>query len=243
MPASIDPSPADLVRTLRERSGLSQQELADRAGVSQSVISRLERGKVLPGLDFLGRVLESLELQLILGTAPLWQTIDEQLEAAAGRSVEDVFEDAELLLFDGGFSLLAADDSLAEIPHRFCGLTAAALLGAPVPIAQCEVVIPNDAKTMDSFDLWIYRQEAKRWNDRLQMFYGVSRDPRDPGSNRWRAMCGEVRVSFAAELPPAVSVTYQGRALPVVALPFVETTDPYAARVLQRMRERAADRD
>jgi hypothetical protein len=117
-------------------------------------------------------------------------------------------------------------------------LTAAALLGAPVPIAQCEVLILDDAETLDAFDLWVDQQEAKRWNDRLQMFYGESRDPHDPGSNRWRGLPGDVLMSFAAELPPATNVTYKERQLPIVPLPHIETSDPYAARVLERMRQR-----
>jgi transcriptional regulator with XRE-family HTH domain len=238
MASAIEPTPAELVRTLRDRAGLSQRELAARAGVSHSVISRLEGGKVFPGLDFLSRVVGALGFQLMLGTAPLWKTIDEQIEAAASRSVEDAFEDAEDFIYAGGFNLLAVEDSFAAIPHRFCGLTAAALLGAPVPIAQCEVLILSDAKTMDAFDLWIGQQEATRWNDRLQMFYGVSRDPRDPGSNRWRGLPGDVLMSFADELPPATTVIYKGRQLPIVGLPHIETGDPHAARVLERMRQR-----
>jgi transcriptional regulator with XRE-family HTH domain len=38
-------NPAELVKELRARSGLSQRELACRAGTSQSAVARIERGE------------------------------------------------------------------------------------------------------------------------------------------------------------------------------------------------------
>jgi transcriptional regulator with XRE-family HTH domain len=38
-------NPAELVKELRARNGLSQRELAHRAGTSQSAIARIERGE------------------------------------------------------------------------------------------------------------------------------------------------------------------------------------------------------
>jgi HTH-type transcriptional regulator / antitoxin HipB len=52
------------VRRLRADRGLSQQELADRMGVSQSVVARLEAGGVEPRLSTLDRVAQALGVEL-----------------------------------------------------------------------------------------------------------------------------------------------------------------------------------
>lgn len=43
--------PSDIVRTLRQRNGLTQAEVAKRAGVSQPTVSEVERGIVVPDVD------------------------------------------------------------------------------------------------------------------------------------------------------------------------------------------------
>ena len=48
------------VRDLRETQGISQRELADRMGTTQSVIARLEGGGSRPSLSTLERVAEAV---------------------------------------------------------------------------------------------------------------------------------------------------------------------------------------
>ena len=57
---SFIPSPED-IRRMRIRAGLTQKELAERAGVSQSLIARIERGSVDPRLSTLKRILSALD--------------------------------------------------------------------------------------------------------------------------------------------------------------------------------------
>lgn len=47
---------AQLVHDLRMSAGLTQRQLADRMGTTQSVISRLEQAGRLPTLEMLGRI-------------------------------------------------------------------------------------------------------------------------------------------------------------------------------------------
>jgi len=55
------PSPEDIKR-LRKKVGLTQTELAKLAGVSQSLIARIEKGTVDPRLSTLKRILEAIKL-------------------------------------------------------------------------------------------------------------------------------------------------------------------------------------
>jgi transcriptional regulator with XRE-family HTH domain len=57
--------PADLVRSTRERLGLSQRQLALRAGTTQAAVSRIERGIVSPTFATLR------ELMLSMGEEPV----------------------------------------------------------------------------------------------------------------------------------------------------------------------------
>ena len=56
-----------LLREARSRAGLSQSELARRAGVAQSVVSEYEGGKRQPALATLGKLVAATGHQLTLG--------------------------------------------------------------------------------------------------------------------------------------------------------------------------------
>jgi len=51
--------PASFLRMARERSGLTQRALADRAGTSQSVVARIEGGQSSPRVSTLNRLVEA----------------------------------------------------------------------------------------------------------------------------------------------------------------------------------------
>ncbi|MSO41471.1 MAG: XRE family transcriptional regulator [Solirubrobacterales bacterium] len=49
-----------LVRTARERNGLTQQRLAELAGTSQAAISQIERDEVSPTVETVSRIFEAM---------------------------------------------------------------------------------------------------------------------------------------------------------------------------------------
>lgn len=55
------PFEPDRLRNLREAKGLSQQQLAKLAGMSQSVIAKSERGGNLPGSEVLDKLAQGLD--------------------------------------------------------------------------------------------------------------------------------------------------------------------------------------
>ena len=69
MTAKLDSG--QLLRSARERAGLSQRELARRAGTAQSVIARIELGRTKPALETLERIMGAAGFRLSLGLVPL----------------------------------------------------------------------------------------------------------------------------------------------------------------------------
>ena len=61
---------AQPVRERRLALGLSQTELASRAGMSQPALSRLEAGGVVPTIPLLERISTALDADLIVELAP-----------------------------------------------------------------------------------------------------------------------------------------------------------------------------
>lgn len=59
------------VRAARRRAGLSQVELAKRAGTSQPSIARLERGLVSPTVISLDRIARALGVELVIDFEPV----------------------------------------------------------------------------------------------------------------------------------------------------------------------------
>ncbi|MGA5135567.1 helix-turn-helix domain-containing protein [Streptomyces olivoreticuli] len=62
--------PGRLLRKLRLERGLSQIQLAERAGVSQAVVSRVEVGHHSPTIRSLSRLADALDADLILDFNP-----------------------------------------------------------------------------------------------------------------------------------------------------------------------------
>ena len=79
----MDFIPARLVREARRRARLSQRELARRAGTSQSVVARIERGQTSPGAELLERLLREAGFGLRVELRPSRQAGNHMLADVA----------------------------------------------------------------------------------------------------------------------------------------------------------------
>ncbi len=80
----------DLLRSARERHGLSQRRLALRAGTDQAAISRLERGETSPTIETLERLLAAMGERLAVQPEPLERDYDPlHMRATLERSPEE----------------------------------------------------------------------------------------------------------------------------------------------------------
>jgi transcriptional regulator with XRE-family HTH domain len=79
----------DLLKEARKRAGLSQAELARRAGKPTSVIGRWERGEVKPSLETLLSLVRSCGLELRFRLQPRDDAQDAAILAALDLTPEE----------------------------------------------------------------------------------------------------------------------------------------------------------
>jgi transcriptional regulator with XRE-family HTH domain len=78
-------SPGELLKQARGRHGVSQTQLAIRAGTTQSAISRIERDRISPSIETLRELLYLLGEDLSLGSEVRDTGIDRTLNESALR--------------------------------------------------------------------------------------------------------------------------------------------------------------
>jgi transcriptional regulator with XRE-family HTH domain len=84
----------DLLREARLRAGLTQQQLARRAGSSQPAIARWESGAVQPSLERLRDLIRACGFELTYGLATYDDSYDEWIERYLAREPEERIEQA-----------------------------------------------------------------------------------------------------------------------------------------------------
>jgi transcriptional regulator with XRE-family HTH domain len=77
-----------IVQEARRRAGLTQRELAARARTSQSAIARIERGRQIPSIETLQRILRACDLELRLRIVPRDRHDDDLIDATLELSPE-----------------------------------------------------------------------------------------------------------------------------------------------------------
>ncbi len=109
---AILPTPSE-IRILRKKAGLTQKELAKRAGVSQSLIARIEAGTVDPRLSTLRRILKAIEEASKEKTAKI---TDIMTDSVISVQINDKVKKAVELMWKYGVSQLPVLDGT-----RLCG--------------------------------------------------------------------------------------------------------------------------
>ncbi|WP_431855672.1 helix-turn-helix domain-containing protein [Azospirillum sp.] len=171
----------DLLRTWRQRRGLSQLDLACHADVSTRHISFLETGRAQPSRPMLIHLAERLDIPLrdrntllvAAGFAPVYRErrLDDPALAAARKAVDLVLTGHEpypALAVDRHWTLVAANRAVAPL------LTGAAaeLLAPPVNVLRLSLHPAGLAPRIDNLRQWREHVLA-----RLQRQVEVTADP------------------------------------------------------------------
>ena len=103
------PSPKEL-QDLRKKVGLTQAELAERVGISQSLVARIEKGQVNPSVGTLKRILNIIEEQKeshsTIRDLLKWKGHSSKLNPLIWVSPEDKVRRAVILMRRHGISQL-----------------------------------------------------------------------------------------------------------------------------------------
>ncbi len=119
------------LRSLREEHGFSQEELAELAGISTSLLDGIERGDERVGADLLGRIAASLGLDALqlFGELPLTDREYSTAGSLWNKQVEEgvpSFEELEALGLIGPGKDLVEWEVVHNIPERRARLFQAA---------------------------------------------------------------------------------------------------------------------
>jgi transcriptional regulator with XRE-family HTH domain len=121
----------DLVRIARQRSGLTQQQLAERSGHPRETIARWETGARQPSLASLEALVAACDLDLVIHLAPRDPSLDElvadQLKLEPAERLRRLVPDGTTEATVAALHWLA----LARTPAIVIGGVAAVLQGGP----------------------------------------------------------------------------------------------------------------
>lgn len=110
-------TPEALIRTVRRRRGLTQAELARRAGTSQPVVSAYEHGRRDPTYATLRRLIEATGEQLTIGAEPRGSDVPRaRSDEEHGRRLVDVLSLADAIPHRRRASVLRAPRLLSSRP-------------------------------------------------------------------------------------------------------------------------------
>jgi transcriptional regulator with XRE-family HTH domain len=234
---------ARLVKEARHAAKQTQAGLAARAGISRGTVAAIETGARSPSWEMLSGILAAAGKQLKIELEPL----DDDLRRAVTAHTGDTSAADDLSM------TVSLMEGLVELPYRIEGLAAAAVLGAPIPLAEpVDLALPDGPEAV----LWLatlLRTGAAavtpqgrtsplggiRGPEGVARLVELSEDGRF--SLEFWLRTFSVRFAPAERTGRAVVVVGEHAPLRVQPLHEIDTTDRHAARVLRLLREQAQD--
>jgi transcriptional regulator with XRE-family HTH domain len=220
------------LRRRRQSAGLTQDCLAARAGITQPLVSRVERGLYPATLDLIQCLFDALELELHVEATAAHAELDREIAELASLSTTD------RLVGSLAMEVLQSLRRWGPVPFVVEGALAAALQGAPIPVDDADVAILRTE--LDSFDRWLEWTAAMPWSEERQEFTYDRPDLRRCRTMRWQTGFAVARTRFVDEAPASIDVTFEQETYAVRPLAEVEVVDPHAAALMARWREVAA---
>lgn len=240
---------AALVKEARQRAGLTQRAVAERAGIRRQSVGQIESGVRNPSISTLVGLLAAAGLQMRVELEPL--------DADVLRLIEQHRE-----LGDAGSDVAAVWDGfpgMRDVDYRIEGLAAAALLGAPVPVPRIDVALADT----DATYRWLATQlrgralrlRAPGWVSTLAFPWSAHGDdePDEDGRVARETLAEEchggafwlegpldrlmARLAPETETARCVRVQTSTGTIRVQPLDDIESADPATARVLRVMRQ------
>ncbi|MBB5785449.1 helix-turn-helix domain-containing protein [Jiangella mangrovi] len=242
-----------LIKKARYEAGLSQGELAERAGVSRYAISHYECGVLLPSIPALRSILEATGKQLHAELEPLDADVRAAIARLAGAPMED----------RPSARHWAWVHTFVGPAYRVEGVAAAELLGAPVPVDHLDLALADAPESYAVLvqqpgwswpalsvrrDTWPFGWPKAGSNDDESRVADLGTRLRDllreqcPDGVFWMASVGyraRVRLVPPAEVERYVEVATPHGVIRVAPLHEIESTDPRVTRVLRVLRETA----
>ena len=218
-----------LLQGERARAGITQRQLAGRAGVEQAWVCRVERGKAAVRVRDVERLFAALGVRLVV--------------AAVGDGGGDpAVVDADVVRGGEGAVVLHSAVSVfrpvltafAGVPHLLGGRFAALAQGLPVVPGWVDVVVAGGE--LDAVRRVMGGLPLRRWCERWQEFRGFDPDPGGEGPRRWSVagLC-ELRVEVVGELPVGVGRVVGDVRLGLVPLGVLLERDGDVAAVARRV--------
>lgn len=95
----------NIFKHIREKSGLTQQQLADKLGISRSAVGMYEKGEREPNIETLKHIADTfnVDMNYLLGKSPSTEVIPDTyyFNPETSKIAQEIYDNKELsLLFD-----------------------------------------------------------------------------------------------------------------------------------------------